>query len=232
MSKFYQAAKFIPRGSPYDVQKLVPKLKIAVRNTPLKFRQPEGPFGRLKLLRKTVTALIKYERLELNFPRASEARGYTERLITEAIRYGECHRPTMELVDFWLEEKQLIHKLFKVLVPRYKEMDTAFTKIHSLPAVTNSTPYKRAILELIGNPYPAVIQETIPRKYHLQNILLHEAKKEFHGDNLPTYHEKTRFMQQHPQPEDEVTDNTVNEEKELIEKFVKLETESKQPKDV
>jgi len=35
----------------------------------------------------------------------------------------------MEMADFWLEEKQLIHKLFKVLVPRYENFPTAYTRL-------------------------------------------------------------------------------------------------------
>lgn len=63
----------------YSVDKLVPKLKFKIRHRPIKLSQPEGPLGRLKLLRKTVTALFKHERIELNFNRATEARGYAER---------------------------------------------------------------------------------------------------------------------------------------------------------
>lgn len=33
------------------------------------------------------------------------------------------------MADFWLEEKQLIHKLFKVLVPRYENFPTAYTRL-------------------------------------------------------------------------------------------------------
>lgn len=40
-------------------------------------------------------------------------------LISSAIRYGDCHKPTMELADYWLYEKQLVHKLFKVMVLAY-----------------------------------------------------------------------------------------------------------------
>lgn len=62
-----------------DLSRLVSALKIVVKPKRL-FSQPEGPAGRLKLLRATVTALIKYERIELNYPRADEAQGYAERV--------------------------------------------------------------------------------------------------------------------------------------------------------
>ena len=63
-----------------DVSKLISQLKIRVNPRLRKFRNPQGPEGRLHKLRKTVTALIKYERIELNYPRAEEARMYAERV--------------------------------------------------------------------------------------------------------------------------------------------------------
>lgn len=63
-----------------DVAKLVSKLRIRVPSQPNRLRSPQGPEGRLNKLRKTVTGLIKYERIELNYPRAHEARQYVERV--------------------------------------------------------------------------------------------------------------------------------------------------------
>lgn len=63
-----------------ELSKLVSALKIAVRPKHRLLSSPEGPEGRLKKLRATVTALVKYERIELNYPRADEARGYAERV--------------------------------------------------------------------------------------------------------------------------------------------------------
>ena len=38
----------------------------------------------------------------------------------------------MECADFWLHEKALVHKLFKVLVPRFAEYTKAFTSLYLL----------------------------------------------------------------------------------------------------
>lgn len=161
-----------------NVSKVIPELKIGVRHEKRRFSNPEGPLGRLKTLRKTVTALIKHERIELNTNRGLEARGYAERLIMEAVRNGDHHKPTMELADFWLEEKQLIHKLFKVLVPRFKNFTANFTRCYGAPAVAPD-PHRRCIMELKGNPFPPVIVDSIPRRNLLHNILLDEARNEF-----------------------------------------------------
>lgn len=63
-----------------DVSKLVSQLRIAVNARHRNLKNPAGPEGRLLKLRKTVTALIKHERIELNYNRADEARGYAERV--------------------------------------------------------------------------------------------------------------------------------------------------------
>jgi large subunit ribosomal protein L17 len=63
-----------------DVSKLVSKLRIRVNPRHRNLKNPQGPEGRLDKLRKTVTGLIKHERIELNYNRADEARGYAERV--------------------------------------------------------------------------------------------------------------------------------------------------------
>lgn len=37
------------------------------------------------------------------------------------------------MADWWLEEKQLVHKLFKVLVPRFQHYPTSFTTLYTAP---------------------------------------------------------------------------------------------------
>lgn len=54
-------------------------------------------------------------------------------LISDAIRYGDCHKATMEMADYWLVEKQLVHKLFKVLVPRYENYNVSYIRMLSAP---------------------------------------------------------------------------------------------------
>jgi large subunit ribosomal protein L17 len=63
-----------------EVTKLMSQLKIAIQPRHRRMKNALGPEGRLMKLRKSVTALFKYERLEMNFNRADEARGYAERV--------------------------------------------------------------------------------------------------------------------------------------------------------
>ena len=119
---------------------LVSRLRVKILPNPRLFGNPEGPLGRLKKMRHTVTALVRHERIELNLQRADEARPYAERLISEAIRYGDTHKPTMDLADFWLEDKTLVPKLFKVLAPRYKKWPDGLPYTRMLRAPSSHLP--------------------------------------------------------------------------------------------
>ncbi|XP_029722995.2 large ribosomal subunit protein bL17m [Aedes albopictus] len=162
-----------------EVAKLMSQLKIAVRPRHRNLKNIDGPEGRLDKLRKTVTALIKHERIELNYQRADEARAYAERLISDAIRYGDRHQPTMEMADYWLTEKQLVHKLFKVLAPRFEEYKVSATRMYKAPKEYPGWYRKRAVLELRGNPYPALVPNLHQNRSLLHNVLLDEARKDF-----------------------------------------------------
>jgi len=76
-----------------DISQLVSKLRIRISPRHKNLKNPEGPQGRLKKLCKTVNALFKYERLELNYTLADETRGYAERvnaIITSFIYLFTC----------------------------------------------------------------------------------------------------------------------------------------------
>ncbi|XP_033327988.1 mitochondrial ribosomal protein L17 [Megalopta genalis] len=167
-----------------NVEKFVSRLRYNVGSKPRRFGNPDGPEGRLRKLRKTLTALVKYERIELNYPRADETRGYIERLISETLRHGPEHKETMELANFWILEKQLVHKLFKVLGPRFQDYTTSYTKLHRAPTIYsgNKPAYERAVLELRGNIYPSIEQYNPNQSLLLHNILLDGARKEFRMD--------------------------------------------------
>jgi len=140
-----------------------------------------GPEQRLDRLRQMVSGLIRYERIEPKYAHAAEARQYAERLIYLAIKNGDKHKHTMEMANYWLLEKDLIHKLFKVLVPRFQNSHSSFTQIHKK---ANEYPggggLIQAVLELKGNPYPPVNPHKRDTKFLLSNILLSAARKDFY----------------------------------------------------
>ncbi|XP_035437342.2 39S ribosomal protein L17, mitochondrial [Spodoptera frugiperda] len=162
-----------------DVSKLVSKLRVKVLPKHRNLPGPKGPEGRIDKLRKTVTGLIKFERIELNYNRADEARQYAERLISEAIRHGDCHKPTMDTADFWLLEKELVHKLFKVLVPRYETSNLSYTRMYNAPRLQYGRTIDKVVLELRGNPFPDLLNNKSNNKLLIQNVLLDAAKNDY-----------------------------------------------------
>ena len=63
-----------------NINKTVPRIKFAVRPKHRKFCNPQGPLGRIDRIRKILTELLKYERIEVKLPMCNEVRGYTERV--------------------------------------------------------------------------------------------------------------------------------------------------------
>ncbi|XP_046689235.1 39S ribosomal protein L17, mitochondrial [Homalodisca vitripennis] len=162
-----------------EVSKLVSQLRIKVNPTYRRLKNPRGPQGRHEIIQNILTGLFKYERIELIYTKADEARGYAERLISEAIRNGDCHKPTMELADYWLKEKQVVHKLFKVLVPRYQNYNMSYTRVHKVTGQYPDGRYPRTLLELRGNPFPRLTQDQSSNRNLIHNVLFDEAKKEY-----------------------------------------------------
>lgn len=164
----------------------------------MKYKPDNTPGGQLYGLSFSVTDLLRDERIVLGYNRATEIRGYVERLIVEAMRNGDRHRATMDLANFWIREKSLIHKLFKVFVPRYQDYTSAFTAIHVLgndysqaglpfSEVTTyqNTWYKKGgetVLEMRGNCLPPIIRPKLNRSGLLTNILIDEARKNYQSE--------------------------------------------------
>ncbi|XP_066590676.1 large ribosomal subunit protein bL17m-like [Prorops nasuta] len=173
-----------------NVEKLISKLKFTSKTKPYKLSNQDGPEGRLCKISKTLTALLKHERIEANYNRVDETKEYVELLISEAMRYGPEHKETMDLANFWIREKQLVHKLFKVLVPRYQDYATSYTSLFCVPSLNPGFGIKRGILELKGNIYPSLNQYN-PHEYNmLHNILLSAAKR---GYRMEKYKECTNI---------------------------------------
>ncbi|KAK8781002.1 hypothetical protein V5799_017658 [Amblyomma americanum] len=93
------------------------------------------------------------------------------------------------------QEKQLVHKLFKVLAPRFATYQGSYTRVHVLQTpfkevfgVKEPGPYYKynwVCLELKGNPYPPVPGTVAPNPNFIPNVLLSEARKETHRMQFP-----------------------------------------------
>lgn len=101
-------------------------------------------------------------------------------LISQASRYGDQHGPTMEMANFWITEKQYVHKLFKVIVPRLQNCPLSYTRMYKAPKTyPDITFWDRAVIELRGNPFPLIKPTQSANRNIIHNVLLDEAKKEY-----------------------------------------------------
>lgn len=90
----------------------------------------------------------------------------------------------MDIADYWLLEKDLVHKLFKVLVPRYENSRSSYTQMHYAPKPKIARVLKKVVLELKGNPYPELVHKQPNNKYAIQNILLEAAKQDYRQSKI------------------------------------------------
>lgn len=191
-----QTARYIINELPKTYNDHVyPQIPFLVRSRKYKIKcgYENNPSGQLFNLTYPVTQLFKDERIVLNYNKAAEIRPQVERIIVEAMKHGDRHRPTMDLANFWLRDKSMIHKLFKVFVPRYKDYSSAFTAVHLLGGnydvgaltYTERQSFKghfykmgEACLEMRGNPLPPVIKPRLDRPNLLTNLLIDGAREE------------------------------------------------------
>ena len=85
-----------------EVTRLVAQLRFKAKPTKIT-KSLQGPRGGLEKIKKNVTALISHERIEVVEKSGLLARLYTEKLIGDALLYGDKHKHTMEMATWWLE---------------------------------------------------------------------------------------------------------------------------------
>lgn len=96
----------------------------------------------------------------------------------------------MDVANYWLLEKELIHKLFKVLVPRFENCNTAYTRMLNAPRPLPSRVDDKVVLELRGNPYPSLVNRQSNNRLLIQNVLLDAAKYDYRQSKYAEMAEK------------------------------------------
>ncbi|XP_030013117.1 large ribosomal subunit protein bL17m [Sphaeramia orbicularis] len=130
-----------------------------------------GPQSRINMLRNILTGLVRHERIETTWARADEVRFYAEKLIDYA-KKGDTDEKAMKMASFWLTEKDLVPKLFKVLAPRFETQSNSYTRMARLPNRQNLDRAKMAVLEYKGNPFPPLYPVKKENELTLINQLL------------------------------------------------------------
>lgn len=131
----------------------------------------------------------------------------------------------MEMADFWITEKQYIHKLFKVLVPRFQNCPVSYTRMYKAPKSYPDITFRdRAVLELRGNPFPVLKPHLGVNRNFIHNVLLEEAKKEYRKKKYAELSEETEIKANKTDAVDEVSEQ-------LNEIALDITPKSKQPTD-
>uniref|UniRef100_A0A8C2I421 Large ribosomal subunit protein bL17m n=2 Tax=Cyprinus carpio TaxID=7962 RepID=A0A8C2I421_CYPCA len=136
-----------------------------------------GPESRINLLRNILTGLVRHERIETTRARADEVRFYAEKLIDYA-KKGDTNEKSMKMADFWLTEKDLIPKLFKVLAVRFENQTGGYTRMARIPNRENLDRASMAVLEYKGNPFPPLFPVKRVSELNLLNQLLKAYREE------------------------------------------------------
>ncbi|XP_019751637.1 large ribosomal subunit protein bL17m [Hippocampus comes] len=142
-----------------------------------------GPKSRLDMLRNILTGLVRHERIETTAARADEVRFYAEKLIDYG-KKGDTDEKAMKMATFWLTEKDLVPKLFKVLAPRFERHSEGYTRMARIPNRQNLDRAKMAVLEYKGNPFPPLYPVRKQNPLTLVNQLL-AAYREDKANSAP-----------------------------------------------
>lgn len=96
----------------------------------------------------------------------------------------------MEMADYWILEKDLVPKLFQVLVPRYQDKIGPYTLVHKLPVEYPGKGTKRICMELKGNSLPPIrTPETYwDFKSSLSNVLIAALRNDYKFKNLSNWY--------------------------------------------
>eukprot|EP00105_Crassostrea_gigas_P000413 XP_011412228.1 PREDICTED: uncharacterized protein LOC105317316 [Crassostrea gigas] len=178
--------------------------RFAFRNRPRKLSKAmghnSGPPGRELRLQKTISMLLRFQRIEGSWGVINETREYTEALIERAIKKGPEDPEMMKLANHWLLEKDLVHMLFREYVPRFshpKYQNQPYLqsyKIEMQPGRQYMT--QMGCLELKENPWPKVKPDPPNTEGQLHNVLLKaffEDKRKFSGNHRPHASTKPEF---------------------------------------
>ena len=100
---------------------------------------------RKAMFRNMARSLFTYEHIKTTEAKAKELRGVAEKLITLGLR-NDLH--SRRLAYKWLENHQLVKKLFDDIAPRYVGVPGGYTRIFKLglPRVGDCAPL--AVIEL------------------------------------------------------------------------------------
>lgn len=114
---------------------------------------------RKALLRNMVTELLDKEQIRTTLPKAKELRPVAEKMITLGKR--ETLHARRQALSF-IRRKEVVHKLFESLAPRYADRHGGYTRIIRL-GFRQGDQAEMALIQLVTDEAPAA-EESKPSK--------------------------------------------------------------------
>jgi large subunit ribosomal protein L17 len=107
-----------------------------------------SPSHRRMLLRNLATALLEHGKIQTTLAKAKEVQPYTEKLITLA--KGGWNLDHFRRCLAVLTSKDVTHKLFNEIGPRYQDRPGGYTRIFKLAKVRQGDAAPMAVIALLG----------------------------------------------------------------------------------
>ncbi|MCI5064310.1 50S ribosomal protein L17 [bacterium] len=134
------------------------------------------PSHRKAMFRNLASSLFKHERIETTVAKAKDLRRVSEKLITLA-QEDTLHRRRQAYA--YLPEKQVVHKLFVEIAPKFKERPGGYTRVLRTGRRAGDAA-EMAIIELVQDEYRP--KEKKKRKKSAEKVAESSAPAEAQGE--------------------------------------------------
>jgi large subunit ribosomal protein L17 len=114
---------------------------------------------RRALFRNQLKSLIAHERIITTLPKAKELRPIAERVVTLGRRIDSVH--ARRLAARWIDDRDLVHRLFTEIGPRFTNRPGGYTRIVKL-GPRRGDGAELAILEFVDFRLPEGKKEKVP----------------------------------------------------------------------
>jgi large subunit ribosomal protein L17 len=160
-----------------------------MRHRSKRFKLGKPADQRRALIRSLLIALVSEEKIKTTYTRAKEVSRWADKLITLGKR-GDIH--SRRLAYRWLQDRDLVKKLFDDIAPRFKDVNGGYTRVikvnnrkgdNALMAIIEFTKVKEEIIEekkkrklLRREKRKKQLQEEIPPE--VEEVKVEEVKEE------------------------------------------------------
>jgi large subunit ribosomal protein L17 len=119
-------------------------------------RLGSNPSHQAQMLSNLALSLFEHERVRTTETKAKQLRPFAERLITKA-KKGDVHN--RRLVLSTIEDREIVHKLFAEIAPRFADRNGGYTRILKL-GPRNGDGAPMALIELVETAAVTTVEST------------------------------------------------------------------------